>query len=189
MVAASIAQRSNGQCELCTAASAEQIFTVGPESAGEDRNIHICLSCRNQIEGKETADPGHWQCLGSAMWSETPAVQVMSWRMLQRFKDESWASDLLDMLYLDESLLAWAKASGEASGAPEVHRDSFGNVLENGDSVVLTKSLDVKGSALRAAVGTVVKNIRLVKDDPEAIEGKIEGQTIVILTRYLKKQK
>jgi protein PhnA len=33
----------------------------------------------------------------------------------------------------------------------------------------------------------VVKNIRLVADNTEQIEGKIEGQTIVILTKYLRK--
>ncbi|MGE8379306.1 MAG: PhnA domain-containing protein, partial [Sphingobacterium sp.] len=56
------------------------------------------------------------------------------------------------------------------------------------DTVVLTKTLDVKGSSLKATLGTVVKNIRLVADNIEQIEGKIEGQTIVILTKYLRKQ-
>jgi protein PhnA len=37
-------------------------------------------------------------------------------------------------------------------------------------------------------MGTVVKNIRLVEDNTEQIEGKIEGQTIVILTKYVRKQ-
>jgi protein PhnA len=54
--------------------------------------------------------------------------------------------------------------------------------------VVLTKSLDVKGSTLNAKMGTVVKNIRLVENNTEQIEGKIEGQTIVILTKYVRKQ-
>jgi len=60
--------------------------------------------------------------------------------------------------------------------------------LFDGDSVVLTKTLDVKGSSIRATLGTVVKNIRLVFDNTEQIEGKIDGQTIVILTKYLRKQ-
>jgi protein PhnA len=47
--------------------------------------------------------------------------------------------------------------------------------------------LDVKGSSIKAPLGTVVKNIKLVKDNFEQIEGKIEGQTIVILTKYLRK--
>jgi len=56
-----------------------------------------------------------------------------------------------------------------------------------GDTVVLTKTLDVKGSSLSAKLGTVVKNIRLVPDNTGQIEGKVEGQTIVILTKYLRK--
>jgi uncharacterized Zn ribbon protein len=54
--------------------------------------------------------------------------------------------------------------------------------------VVLTRSLDVKGSSLDAKMGTVVKNIRVVEDNTEQIEGKIDGQLIVILTKYLRKQ-
>ena len=76
----------------------------------------------------------------------------------------------------------------ENGSAVDLHRDSNGQQLHNGDTVILTKSLDVKGSTLNAKLGTVVKNIRLVPDNTEQIEGKIEGQTIVILTKYLRKQ-
>jgi protein PhnA len=48
--------------------------------------------------------------------------------------------------------------------------------------------LDVKGSTLNAKVGTVIKSIRLVKDNTEQIEGRIEGQMIVVLTKYLRRQ-
>jgi protein PhnA len=54
--------------------------------------------------------------------------------------------------------------------------------------VVLTKSLDVKGSTLNARMGTVVRNIRLVADNTDQIEGRIEGQQIVILTQYVRRQ-
>ncbi len=67
-------------------------------------------------------------------------------------------------------------------------KDSNGNVLQTGDTIVLIKSLDVKGSTLNAKMGTVVKNIRLVPENTEQIEGKIEGQLIVILTKYVRKQ-
>jgi protein PhnA len=59
--------------------------------------------------------------------------------------------------------------------------------LENGDSVVLIKELDVKGATFSAKRGTAVRNIRLVADNPEQIEGKINGQSIVILTKFVKK--
>jgi len=124
------------------------------------------------------------------MWSEVPAVQVAAWRMLNRLKNEGWASEALDILYLDDDTLEWAKQTGdhENDGYVEFHLDSIGQQLFDGDSVVLTKTLDVKGSSIRATLGTVVKNIRLVFDNTEQIEGKIDGQTIVILTKYLRKQ-
>jgi protein PhnA len=93
-------------------------------------------------------------------------------------------------MYLDDERLAWAKASGdhENDAAVELHKDSNGHQLQNGDTVVLTKSLDVKGSTLNAKMGTVVRNIRLVEDNTEQIEGRIEGQLIVILTKYVRRQ-
>jgi protein PhnA len=48
-----------------------------------------------------------------------------------------------------------------------------------GDSVVLIKDLKVKGSSI-VAKGTAVRNIRLDHDNAEFIEGKVDGQTIVI---------
>jgi protein PhnA len=98
--------------------------------------------------------------------------------------------DNLDMMYLSDELLVWAKATGDHDNdaAPEFHKDSNGNLLQNGDAVALIKSLDVKGSTINAKMGTVLKNIRLVEDNTEQIEGKIEGQVIVILTKYIRKQ-
>jgi protein PhnA len=124
------------------------------------------------------------------MWSEVPGIQVVAWRMLNRLKNESWASDNLDMLFLDEETLAWAKATGDHDNdsAVDLHKDCNGVILQTGDTVVLTKSLDVKGSTLNAKMGTVVKNIRIVEENTEQIEGKIEGQVIVILTKYVRKQ-
>jgi protein PhnA len=54
--------------------------------------------------------------------------------------------------------------------------------------VNLIKDLDVKGSSLNAKIGTAVRMIRLVHDNTEQIEGKVDGQTIIILTKYVKKQ-
>lgn len=72
--------------------------------------------------------------------------------MLNRLRNESWASESLDMLYLTDENLAWAKATGdhENDGSVELHKNSNGDVLQNGDSVVLIKSLDVKGATLTA---------------------------------------
>jgi protein PhnA len=184
-------KRSRNQCELCGSAEDIQLYEVPPQSGrNEDNCIMICTKCIAQIEKKEELDSNHWKALSENMWSEVPGVQVVAWRILNRLRNESWAADNLDLLYLDEEKLAWAKATGdhEQDGSVELHKDVNGNVLQHGDTVVLTKSLDVKGSSINAKMGTVVKNIRLVENNTEQIEGKIEGQVIVILTKYLRKQ-
>lgn len=182
--------RSGGQCELSHREEELFVYNVLPENQA-DNEIAICAACLDQITGKEPLDAEFWRFLPDTMWSEVPAVQVMAWRMLTRLRQESWAADALDILYLDEETLAWAKAGAiEEGNNPDAiaHKDSNGNILQNGDSVVLTKTLDVKGSSLSAKLGTVVKNIRLVEDNPEQIEGRVDGQLIVILTKYLRKQ-
>jgi len=188
---AQLKERSGNVCEICGANGNLNIYDVPPSASNRaDYEIYICDTCLAQIEKKEELNPSHWQCLGTSMWSEVVPVQVVSWRMLNRLRHESWAADNLDMMYLDEEALAFAKATGdhENDASVDLHKDCNGALLNSGDSVVLTKTLDVKGSTLKAPVGTVVKNIRLVPDNTEQIEGKIEGQTIVILTKYLRKQ-
>jgi protein PhnA len=184
-------QRSGNQCELCKSGGPLKIYEVTPQPhSNADDTILICDTCRVQIEKKAALDNNHWTFLSETMWSEIPGIQVVSWRMLNRLKKESWAMENLDMMYLNEETLAWAKATGDHDNddAVELHKDSNGALLQNGDTVILTKSLDVKGSTLNAKMGTVVKNIRLVEDNTEQIEGKIEGQVIVILTKYVRKQ-
>ena len=70
----------------------------------------------------------------------------------------------------------------------DLHKDAYGVQLQQGDTVILTKNLDVKGSTVNARLGTVIKNIRLVPDNTEQIEGRIDGQQIVILAKYVRKQ-
>ncbi|RXK58889.1 PhnA protein [Lacibacter luteus] len=184
-------QRSGNTCELCKSEQILSIYEVPPQDqANADNCILVCDNCLAQIEKKVELNNSHWNCLTESMWSEVPAVQVVAWRMLNRLRNESWAADNLDMLYLNDEHLAWAKATGdhESDGSVDLHRDCNGAQLLAGDTVVLIKSLDVKGSTLNAKMGTVVKNIRLVPDNTEQIEGKIEGQTIVILTKYVRKQ-
>lgn len=65
-------------------------------------------------------------------------------------------------------------------------RDSNGTILTEGDSVVVIKSLKVKGSASDIKRGQVVKNIRLTNNDGE-IEGKVDKVTLVLKTMFLKK--
>jgi protein PhnA len=186
-----LAIRSENECELCKATDSLKLYEIPPKNGlSADSSIFICAKCLAQIEKKEELDNNHWKCLTETMWSEFAPVQVVAWRMLNRLRNESWASESLDMLYLTDENLEWAKATGdhENDGSVDLHKDCNGHIIQNGDSVVLIKSLDVKGSSLTAKLGTVVKNIRIVEDNTEQIEGKVEGQQIVILTKYVRKQ-
>src|SRR5688572_20036726 len=183
-------QRSEKKCELCKSNENIQLYEVLPQSGrNEDNCIMICNVCQAQIDKKAELDNSHWHGLSETMWSEIPGIQVVSWRMLNRLKNESWAMDSLDMMYLSDETLAWAKATGdhENDDAVLLHKDGDGNLLQSGDTVILTKHLDVKGSSMTAKLGTIVKNIRLVENNTEQIEGRIEGQVIVILTKYVRK--
>ena len=184
-------KRSDNKCELCQSANNLRLYEVAPQARYDENNtIVVCAKCEAQIQKKEDLDSKHWSGLTTSMWSEVPGVQVVTWRMLNRLRNESWASESLDMMYMDDDRLAWAKATGdhENDSAVDLHKDCNGAVLHTGDTVVLTKSLDVKGTQLNAKLGTVVKNIKVVEDNTEQIEGKIEGQVIVILTKYVRKQ-
>lgn len=184
--------RSDNKCELCGATSQLKMHEVAMAPPGiRETEIYACEPCITQIEKKADLSLSHWQsCLDTAMWSEVPAVQVVAWRMLNRFRQDSWAADNIDMMYLDQEHLAWAKASGdhENDATVDLHRDRNGAPLNPGDTVVLIKSLDVKGSTVNAALGTVIKNIKPDPNDTAYIEGKIEGQSIMIKTLYVKKQ-
>ncbi|WP_460274229.1 alkylphosphonate utilization protein [Celeribacter sp. ULVN23_4] len=167
------------ECEICGAAGPLTDVTVQPRLDV----VSLCETCANGLKG-DTVPEGHWQALTTSMWSERDAVKVVSWRLLNRFKEEGWAADALDMLYLEPEIEDWAKAAG-----PEViHRDSLGAVLSAGDTVVLIKDLPVKGAGFTAKRGTAVRGISLVPDNANHIEGRVEGQRIVILTEFVKKR-
>ncbi len=100
----------------------------------------------------------------------------------------------LENTYADGALWICADCgfewSAEASegGDTLVVRDSNGNVLASGDTVTVIKDLKVKGSSIPLKQGTVIRNIRLVEDDAEHIEGnsdKIKG--LVLKTCFLRK--
>lgn len=166
-------------CPLCAADAPRSSFPVPGGPA--DASAMICATCAAQIDG--TPDENHWRGLASSMWSEDAAVQVLSVRMLKRL-DAAWARDLLDQVYLDEDTQAWVDNVAAASN----HKDSNGVTLNAGDTVVLIKDLPVKGAGFTAKRGTAVRGISLVADNPEHIEGRVEGQRIVILTQFVKKK-
>lgn len=164
-------------CPLCTTSDVPLIPTAipgGPENASLD----ICALC-----GDPETPPDHFRAIASTMWSEDPAVQVLAARTLARL-DTDWARDLADQLYLDDDTRAWADNVAEQSA----HKDSNGQPLASGDTVVLIKDLNVKGAGFTAKRGTAVHRISLVADNAAQIEGRVEGQRIVILTEFVKKR-
>ncbi|HRV80487.1 MAG TPA: PhnA domain-containing protein [Planctomycetota bacterium] len=186
-----LSDRGGATCELCGGSSDLAAHFV-PGGAGQDAEAHIlaCADCRDRIEAP-TLDASHWFCLKQSIWSDVPAVQVQSWRLLQGLPNEPWALELLEQAYLVDSVLAWAKAGATGGSQPDSDAsptlDANGTPLADGDTVTLIKNLDVKGGGFTAKRGTAVKNIRLT-DSPEAVEGRINGSVIVLKACFLKKQ-
>lgn len=79
-----------------------------------------------------------------------------------------------------------AEAAPAEDDAEALVKDANGNVLQNGDSVVLIKDLKVKGSSITLKVGTKVKSIRLVGGDHE-VDCKMDAGNFMLKACYLKK--
>jgi len=153
-------------CDLCGSNVNVEAFKVEPK----DEYVNLCETCRSQIQSGEF-DENHFQCLNDSMWSEKSAVKVLTYRLLKKLG----RGDLIDMMYLEPDELAWAEAEAEEK------RDAHGNLLQNGDNVMVIKDLNVKGGDTIKR-GTVFKNIRL-GDTP----GHILAKNIYIKTEFIKK--
>lgn len=95
--------------------------------------------------------------------------------------------------YFDGSLYVCPDCAHEFSAADEaeevandVTKDSNGAELFDGDAVTVIKDLKVKGSSMVIKRGTKVKSIRLT-ENPEEVDCKIDGSSIVLKTCFLKK--
>lgn len=174
--------RCAGVCELCGAESAIIELTVSPKDESPEHQVAICATCETALANLD--ERNHWQCLSGSIWSPEPAVQALSYRILYGIREEGWAAEILDSAVIDESVVTWAM---KTFAVADVHQDAYGAVLTNGDNVVLTQALKIKGTSFSAPKGTIVRNIHLVHDNTEQIEGKINGTMIVILTKFVKK--
>ena len=180
----SLILRSGGCCELCASTDNLEVYEVAPSNGTVEQSILVCSKCKEQLDDYDKIDENHWHCLNDSMWSEVDAVKVVSYRLLSLLDKQ----DTLDMLYLEDDVLNWAKQGLVANEAKAIHRDSNGVILEVGDTVTIIKDLEVKGAGFTAKRGTAVRNIGLPQDDEEHIEGRVNGTRIMILTKYLKKQ-
>ncbi|TDN62209.1 zinc ribbon domain-containing protein YjdM [Paraburkholderia sp. BL10I2N1] len=82
----------------------------------------------------------------------------------------------------------WPIAANESddNDTNTVVKDANGNVLADGDSVVLIKDLKVKGSSITLKMGTKIKSIRLVGGDHE-VDCKMDAGSFMLKACYLKK--
>ncbi|MCX6331091.1 MAG: PhnA domain-containing protein [Bacteroidetes bacterium] len=182
-ISSKLQERCQGLCELCSTDNATSAYAVSPKNNDVIENeVALCDQCLSVIEGKEAGN--HWQCLAGSIWNAEPSVLALSYRILFSIKDNEWANELLTSVDFDETVITWAVSAFQKEA---VHLDSNGTELQNGDTIILTQGLNVKGANFMAPKGTMVRKIRLVPDNPEQIEGKVNEQTIVILTKFVKK--
>ena len=169
-------------CELCGSSEDVSVLELPVSDGSEEQSIYVCANCKGQIESGEL-DETHFNCLNDAMWSEVPAVKVMSyilWNKLGR-------SDMLDMMYMEEEEQKLADAAINAEANKVVFRDANGVELHAGDSIVILKDLDVKGAGFTAKRGTTVTRIALPNDMDDHVEGRVNGTKIYLKTEFIKK--
>ncbi len=108
-----LVRRSSSSCELCQESQLKlSVFEVPPSS--EEPNIEecifICETCQEQIEKPKKINSHHWRCLQETIWSETPAIQVISLRILRKLASQAdWASKTLEEAYVAEDIEEWAQ--------------------------------------------------------------------------------
>jgi len=160
------------KCDLCGSDLNVSTYKVAPR----DEEVLLCETCKTQIEN-DNLDEAHFNCLNDSMWSEKSGVKILTYRLLKKLN----RNDLIDMMYFDEDEESWKDYE------EEVIKDANGNILKAGDSVVVIKDLDVKGTGKTIKRGTTVKNIRMC-DVPGHIACKVDGiGSIYLKTEFLRK--
>lgn len=184
-ISSTLMTRCDSMCELCGNNGDLNECIVTPRSGHSDADlVALCSVCEDGLQQQsKDLDVDHWRCLNDSIWNPNPSVQVVAYRMLQKLSTLDWAQDLISMMYMDDATREWAEEGQDVV----IHKDSNGHILKSGDSVVLIKDLNVKGAGFTAKRGTAVRRISLVHDNAEHIQGRINDQTIIILTKFVKK--
>jgi protein PhnA len=111
-----LTRRASSKCELCATSGIKlQIHEVPPVPTEPELEgcIFICTTCKEAIDqldrrsatGFNNSD--HWRCLNTSVWSEVPAIQVMSVHLIKQMGHTNWAHDLMDSLYLAPEIEEW----------------------------------------------------------------------------------
>src|SRR5688572_7326242 len=145
-ISAKMNERSRGVCELCNSQPAVHEYAVSPRADDIIENqVAICDTCLSALGEEDKGD--YWRCVEGSIWNPEPGVQALSYRLLQTYKDEEWAKGVLNAVELDEETVQWAMSAFDVA---DVHKDAFGNLLESGDTILLTQNVKVKGTNFTA---------------------------------------
>lgn len=141
-----------------------------------DLTLTICHSCEENT--KDLANSGgYWRCLEGSIWGDSVAVKMYAHYILSQL-EQDWALDLKANIDKGDFEQHYQKQTQTL--------DANNQPLSDGDSVTIIKDLDVKGTSFVAKRGTVVKNIHLT-DNPEQLEGRVNGTKIVLLSKFVRK--
>ncbi len=109
-----LARRAKSKCELTGEAGVPlRPYEVPPvgHDPDIDRTLLVSEGCLDVLEHPTRLKGREWQILAETVWSELPATQVVAWRMLNQLaKTEDWAREVIEEVFLDEEVEAWAKS-------------------------------------------------------------------------------
>ncbi len=109
-----LARRAKSKCELSGAAGVPlRAYEVPPVPLEPDLDRTLLLSegCHQAIASPADLHSRDWHCLGEAVWSDFPALQVVAWRLLNQLaKRDAWARQILDDVALEPETEEWARS-------------------------------------------------------------------------------
>lgn len=120
------------------------------------------------------------QQLESLAQAQEISLEALGAEANRWFADKAEAQDWLGRL------VTVFKSGSSASATSIQVKDSNGTALSEGDSVQVIKDLKVKGGSSDLKRGTLIKKIHLI-GDPDNIECRVDGSTLVLKTCFLKK--
>jgi protein PhnA len=115
LIGKDLARRAKSKCELTGAAGVKLLpYEIPPVAAEPDleRTLLVSEACHEVLENPKRLAGRQWNGLAERVWSENPAVQVVAWRMLKRLaQNEDWAREVLEEVFLDPEVEAWAESA------------------------------------------------------------------------------